>query len=140
MLPDVAPTLTRRFACLAYEALPLAAILFIAGFLVVGLMPAEPSPLVRILHQLYLFIVSGLYFTWFWRHGGQTLAMKTWRIRLERVDGGVPRLGQAWLRYLLAVLGLLGLGLGFLWAVIDPDRQFLHDRVARTRLVRAALG
>lgn len=131
----LAPSLMRRLACLLYEALLLGAILFVAGFLVVGLMPAEPPPLVHLLFQFYLFLVAGLYFTWVWRHGGQTLAMKTWRIRLERTDGGRLRLGQAWLRYLLAVLGLLGLGLGFLWAAIDPDRQFLHDRLAGTQLV-----
>jgi uncharacterized RDD family membrane protein YckC len=132
------PSLPRRLASLFYDALLVAAILFLAGFLVVGLMPALPSPLVRFLHQAYLFLVAGAYFTWFWRHGGQTLAMKTWRVRLETLDGGPLGWGQAWLRYSLAALGLLCLGLGFLWAIVDRDGQFLHDRLARTRLVGRA--
>jgi len=130
-------SLPRRLASLFYDALLLAAILFLAGFLVVGLVPAEASALARLLHQAYLLLVAGGYLTWFWRHGGQTLAMKTWRIRLERLDGGRLSLGQAWLRYLWALLGLTCLGLGFLWALVDRDRQFLHDRMAKTRLVKA---
>jgi uncharacterized RDD family membrane protein YckC len=137
MTPAI-PSLPRRLASLFYDALLLAAILFLADFLVVGLMPALPSPLARFLHQAYLFLVAGAYFTWFWRHGGQTLAMKTWRVRLETLAGGPLGWGQAWLRYSLAALGLLCLGLGFLWAIVDRDGQFLHDRLARTRLASVA--
>ncbi|MCO5760730.1 MAG: RDD family protein, partial [Chromatiaceae bacterium] len=134
------PSLPRRLASLFYEALLLAAVLFLAGFLVVGLMPTEPSPLARLLHQAYLILAAGAYLIWFWRHGGQTLAMKTWRIRLERVDGERLTLGQAWLRYLLAAAGVMCFGLGLIWALFDPDRQFLHDRLARTRLVSVPPG
>ena len=42
--------------------------------------------------QAFLFLVLGLYFAWFWSHGGQTVAMKTWHIRLLTHDGRpVPR-------------------------------------------------
>jgi len=131
------PSLPRRFASLFYEALLLAAVLFLAGFLVVGLMPAQPSSIAHLLHQLYLLLVAGVYFTWFWRHGGQTVAMKTWRIRVELAEGGGIGYGRAWLRYFLAVVGVMGCGIGLLWAFVDRDRQFLHDRLAGTRLVDA---
>ncbi len=26
---------------------------------------------------------------------------------------------------------------GYLWPIVDPDRQFLHDRIAGTRIVMA---
>lgn len=139
-MTQTTPSLPRRLASLFYEALLLTAVLFLAGFLVVGLMPAQPSPLARLLHQAYLVLVAGAYLIWFWRHGGQTLAMKTWRIRLERVDGGRLTLGQAWLRYLVAAAGVMCFGLGLAWALFDPDRQFLHDRLARTRLVSVPPG
>jgi len=129
------PSLPRRFASLFYEALLLAAVLFLAGFLVVGLMPAQPSSIARLLHQIYLLLVAGVYLTWFWRHGGQTVAMKTWRIRVELAEGGGLGYGRAWLRYLLAVAGVMGFGFGLLWAFVDRDSQFLHDRLAGTRLV-----
>ena len=130
--PDsTTPSLKRRFACLVYEALLLAALLFMAGYLVVGLRPQEHAGLFR----LYLLAVCGGYFVWFWRHGGQTLPMKTWGIRLVDVAGRPVRLANAWLRYLYAVLGTAAFGLGFVWAIWDRDRQFLHDRLAGTRLV-----
>ena len=82
----------------------------------------------------HLFLVLCVYFTWFWTHGGQTLAMKTWRIRLVAADGGAVSPGQAILRFVLCWPSLLLAGVGLLWALVDRDRQFLHDRLAGTRL------
>jgi uncharacterized RDD family membrane protein YckC len=62
--------------------------------------------------------------------------MKTWRLRLVDSGGALPSTRQAVARYLLAVLGLGLLGAGFLWALVDPQRQFLHDRLVGTRIVR----
>jgi len=68
---------------------------------------------------------------------GQTLAMKTWGLRLRRADGEPLTLPVAIGRYVLAVAGLLCMGVGFLWALVDRDRQFLHDRLMGTRILRA---
>jgi len=62
--------------------------------------------------------------------------MKTWRIRLVNPDGTRLTLGQAALRFVIALLGLLLAGFGFWWALFDRDRQFLHDRIVGTRLIR----
>lgn len=130
------PTLTRRLASLFYDALLLIALLFLAGFVVVGFLPRVDAGLPRLVFQGYLLLVSGLYLTWSWHRGGQTLAMKTWRIRLVDETGGPVGYGRAWLRYGLACLGLACFGLGFFWALWDRDRQFLHDHLAGTRLER----
>lgn len=133
--------LRRRLASLVYESLLLAALFMVAGFLVVGWLDPAASAAHRLAFQLYLLGCAGLYLTLSWHRGGQTLAMKTWRIRLVDRQGGRPALGRCLLRYLLAVLGLLAGGLGFLWALWDPQGQFLHDRLAGTLLVRSdALG
>jgi len=87
--------------------------------------------------QLYVLAIACAYFVGFWAHGGQTLPMKTWRIRLVRAEGGAVNVGRGVHRFALAVLGTLALGLGFLWAFFDRDRQFLHDRLAGTALVEA---
>ena len=87
--------------------------------------------------QLWVVAVCGAYFVWFWSRGGQTLPMKTWRIRVVRLDGAALDRALALNRYLLALLGLLAAGLGFAWALVDRDRQFLHDRLAGTALVDA---
>jgi uncharacterized RDD family membrane protein YckC len=129
----VLATLWRRYICLVYDAFLLAAILFLAGLLVVGLHPGEAGGLPKPAYQVYLLVVVGFYYVWFWRHGGQTLAMKTWHIRLVDAAGGTVSSAQAWKRYVLLVLTF---GIGFIWAVFDRDRQFLHDRLAGTRLIR----
>lgn len=86
---------------------------------------------------LHVFLVLLVYFVWFWRKSGQTLAMQTWKIKLVRADAATPvSLRQALLRYVLSWPSLLLCGAGILWALLDRDRQFLHDRLAGTRIVR----
>jgi len=84
---------------------------------------------------LHIFLVLGLYFVWYWRRGGQTLAMQTWKLRIVQADGRPISVGQGWLRYALTWPSLCFFGIGLLWALLDRDRQFLHDRLAGTRIV-----
>lgn len=119
-----------------YESLLLLAVLWLAGF-VFGLLEngfglAHP----RLVFQLYLVLVAGLCLVWQWTRGGQTLAMRTWRLRLVSADGTALTIRQATLRYFAALAGLGLIGAGFFWALFDRDRQFLHDRIAGTRIVR----
>ena len=90
----------------------------------------------RPLLQLYLVGLAGAYFVCQWLRGGQTLAMKTWGLRLVPRHEGALTLGQALQRYCIALAGLLALGAGFAWALFDRDHQFLHDRLAGTRIVK----
>jgi len=83
----------------------------------------------------HVFMMLGAYVVWYWHHGGQTLAMQTWKIRLSTPSGVAPSLARLALRYVLAWPSLVYLGVGLLWALFDRDRQFLHDRMAGTRLV-----
>jgi uncharacterized RDD family membrane protein YckC len=62
--------------------------------------------------------------------------MKTWHIKLVTESGNPVSKRQALARYLIGTAGLLLLGVGFLWAFVDRERQFLHDRLAGTRIVR----
>lgn len=128
------PSLPRRLACLVYEAMLVAAVLFIAGIPFVAALQALPANGLRPLVQIYWLIVAGVYFTLFWRRG-QTLAMKTWHIRLEAGSGGAITTWQASKRFLLACLLF---PISWLWALFAADRQYLHDRLAGTRMVNVA--
>lgn len=126
----------RRLGSMVYEALLLAALLFILTWIFLFVGQWLPPTLARHLLQAWLLAAVGAYFVYCWTHGGQTLPMKTWRLRVVgRGDGPLP-LRAAILRYLLALLSLAAGGLGFAWALLDRDRQFLHDRLAGTRIVR----
>jgi uncharacterized RDD family membrane protein YckC len=127
--------LARRFASICYEILLLAAILFAAGWMFLAVERLLPGALARPLFQLYLLAVCAAYFIYCWTRSGQTLPMKTWRIRLVTLQGGALSIGRASSRYVLALAGIALAGGGFWWALIDRDGQFLHDRLAGTRLV-----
>jgi len=119
---------------LAYETLLLTAILFICTWVFLFFAQALDNALARPLLQLWLVAITGTYFVYCWTHGGQTLPMKTWRIRLSMADGTAVNPTTATKRYLLALLSLGLCGSGFAWALVDRERQFLHDRIAGTRL------
>lgn len=119
-----------------YESLLLIAVLFIASFVFHLVFRDTGSIFFRPAFQLYLLLVAGTYFSWFWTHGGQTLPMQTWKFRVISADGNRISLKQAVARYLFAVIGILFFGCGILWALFDRNRQFLHDRLAGTRIVK----
>ena len=116
-----------------YEAVLLFAVAFFAAWLFFfasgGCDASAGWP--RHLLQLFIGLVFAGYFLWSWLRGGQTLAMKAWRIRLV---GVTPR--TALLRFVLALL-LVPTGISIVWALFDREKQFLHDRLAGTRLVCA---
>ncbi len=129
-------SLLRRLASGAYDLLLLLAVLFVAAFIFLALFGSAVEFPRRVFFQIYLFLVSGVYFCWFWRHGGQTLAMKTWKLRLVTVNAQPLSRRQAGLRFILAAAGLLFFGAGWWWALFDRDRCLLQDRFAGTRIVR----
>ena len=132
-----APALARRFASGLYDLLLVFAIALLATFPFILLFGDSTSGWRRYLLQAWVLAAIGAYFVTFWRRGGQTLPMKTWRIRLVRWDGGAVGFARAVHRYVLACLSFAALGAGFLWAFFDRDGQFLHDRLSGTAIVDA---
>ncbi len=128
--------LRRRLASMLYESMLLLGVLaltFMVPYLILGgafnFVPAGG------IMWLHVFAVLGVYFVWYWRRNGQTLAMQTWRLKVVTADGAPIGVGRSWLRYALAWPSVLLCGIGLLWALIDRDRQFLHDRLAGSRVV-----
>lgn len=127
----------RRLASLMYEMLLLAgvlALLFMLPWLLIGMVTGFVPP--GWLAWLHIVAAAGLYFLWYWRHLGQTLAMQTWRLRLvDAASGESPDINQCLRRYLLAWPSVCFLGVGLIWSLFDRDRQFLHDRLSGTCIV-----
>lgn len=107
-VPDTEITLAtakRRLLSMAYDSLLLAAVIFIAYAV---FMPISKSVGIEAGHpvtSIYLLSVIFLFNAWFWTHGGQTLGMKTWRIKLTNENGGAISWKQALVRYLCALPG-----------------------------------
>lgn len=149
----------RRFACMMYEGVLLFGVIFLAGYLFDTLTQSREALMYRSGRQLVLFVAIGIYFMMCWRLRGQTLPMKTWDIRLVDANGQTPKPSRLLLRYLLLwPVPLVAAGLvylassatgyastdllivftpftNFIWTWIDPERQFLHDRLLGTRLI-----
>ena len=153
-----APGIWRRLACFLYEGVLLFGVVMIAGYLYSSLTQQRHA-----LHgqwglRAFLFIVLAIYFVWFWTHGGQTVAMKAWHVRLVDREGRPVAQARALARYLLAwlwflpalaasglaqldktasILGMLVCGVVAyaMLAWLHPQRQFWHDAVCGTRLI-----
>jgi uncharacterized RDD family membrane protein YckC len=152
------PSIKRRLIAMVYETFLLLAVEMLAVALFLLVTRNNHAPVFQYGLKVWLFVVTGAYFTWGWTNSGHTLAMKTWRMQVVTTGGARLPLRMAIVRYLLAwgwflpaLLACTALGLkdkaqigaavavGLLgWALtafLDRDRQFLHDRLAGTRLV-----
>jgi uncharacterized RDD family membrane protein YckC len=153
------PGIVRRLASFLYEGVLLFGVLMIAGMAYSSLTQQRHALVGRHGLQVFVFLLLGLYFAWFWTHGGQTVAMKAWQLRVVDRVGEPLRWPRAIARYLLAWLWfapalvtlaftpvrspgaitavLLAGVLGYaLLARLDPRRQFLHDVLCGAQLVR----
>ena len=128
--------LARRFAAMFYDSLLLAAVLFFAFIPFVVLFGDLAKQGYNPLSTLYMLAVALLYFGWQWTHGGQTLGMKTWKIRVVSLEDGAVSWKQATVRFLVAMVSWAALGLGFVWGLRDPDCLTWHDRASGTRMER----
>jgi len=108
--------LTRRLAAFCYDLLLLAALI--------------------VWFPVSLLAIVAAFFCGFWLHGGQTVGMRTWCIRVVRDDGGGLDWRQAVARFAAALVSVLPIGMGVFWSVFDVDGRAWHDRWTRTRVVR----
>lgn len=151
-----APSLRRRMACWLYEGMLMFGVVFIAGYLFGTLSQTRNAMDNRHALQAFLFVVFGIYFVWLWSKG-QTLAMKTWDVRVVDQAGNPITQARALLRYVLAWLWFLPalagvapfnlsgaessvfiVGWVAIWALLSrfhPSQQFWHDALAGTRLI-----
>ena len=150
------PSIARRLSCWFYEGILLFGVVFISGYLFSTLSQTRHALDHRHGLQAFVFLVLGIYFTWFW-HKGQTLAMKTWHIRVVDLQGLPLTQSRALLRYILSWIwfippllvaqlidwnALQSLGLCCIWVLFwalisrfEIDQQYWHDHWVGTRLI-----
>jgi uncharacterized RDD family membrane protein YckC len=157
-MSPAAPTVRRRLMAMLYETFLITAVEALAIFIYLFTTRNQHSPAIDHGRNAVFFLVAALYFIHAWSGSGHTLAMKTWRIKLVMPGHARVPLRPAALRYLMAwgwflpaflvcyffnlrgkaevcsavVIGIVAWGLT---AFLDKDRQFLHDKVAGTRLI-----
>ncbi|MGQ0442868.1 MAG: RDD family protein [Methylophilaceae bacterium] len=131
-------SLLKRFVACVYELLLLVAIWLVLVALFLLVMGEVDTHHQRFFLQSLLWLVTGAYFVWCWHKTGQTLAAQTWKLKLVNAENAPLSVKQALQRYVLASASLMLFGLGFLWALIDKEQLFLHDRLLKTRFILLA--
>ena len=136
------PGLARRLGSILYDSMLVAAVVFAAFALLYlplavgfGVVDINDTGQYKYLFFIYMLIVAVGFHIWFWTHGGQTLGMRTWSMKLFAEDGGKVSTKQALVRYGVALISLLVFGLGFLWSLFDKEKRSWHDLASGTRLV-----
>lgn len=140
--------LIKRLAAIIYDLILLISLLLIIGGIISTLainyfnhgQAITDSHPAYTFYQIILlssfFVTSFLFFGWFWTHGGQTLGMRTWRIQLITESGISINWKIALVRFLAGLISILLFGLGFLWALGEPEKRTWHDILSDTRLIK----
>jgi uncharacterized RDD family membrane protein YckC len=128
----------RRMAAIFYDAILLTALLVLASLIVVAPLRLTHDHPLYPLYVIYVYAIGFSFFGWFWTHGGQTLGMKTWGMRIVAIRGGEVTWTMALVRYVGALVSWLPLGAGFLWCLLDRNGLAWHDRLSGTILVRTS--
>jgi uncharacterized RDD family membrane protein YckC len=125
----------KRLAAIFYDSLCLFSLFFLATLILIFFTKGESIASNNIAYDLFLALITYLYFVWQWTHGGQTLGMRSWKIRLYQDDERPVSWLRASSRFALASLSFITLGMGFIWALFDANRLTFHDRYSRTLLL-----
>ncbi|OAI22499.1 hypothetical protein BJL95_11940 [Methylomonas sp. LWB] len=121
-------------AAVFYDGFLLLAIWFVATALILPFNAGEAFNSGQYFYPLYLLAVAFGFYGWFWTHGGQTLGLKAWKIRVADKAGGKLGWRRAGVRFIGGLLSWAIFGLGFAWCLIDKEGLAWHDRLSGTRL------
>jgi len=130
-------TLLRRLGAIIYDTV-------LAGFsiVIVAAIPAYAFTALtgaKVPDVIMILVYAAMaysFFVWFWTHGGQTLGMRAWKVRVVTEDGQPINQQQATARFLWSLLSWASLGIGFMVSLVDKEKLTWHDKQSHTRLVR----
>jgi uncharacterized RDD family membrane protein YckC len=126
------PGFFRRLAVMVYDLLLLVGLLFFATALLLPFNAGVAFDSTHIFYRLYLLVVSFVFYGWFWTHGGQTLGLRAWKLRVSGFDNKPLDWLQSLFRFTGAIISLSFFGLGFLWVLVDRNRYSWHDYLSKT--------
>lgn len=128
------PGLFRHLAAVFYDFTLLTALLFFATAILLPLNNGKAFDSGHIFYPIYLLAVSFTFYGWFWTHGGQTLGLKAWKLKITDINGDALTWKQAFLRFIVSILSWALLGLGFWWKLFDKEQRTWHDIYSKSRI------
>ncbi len=124
----------RRFASILYDSLLVIAVLIIMSIPFFGF-DLQENNLLKVIIQIYYYLITQYFFVWFWVHNEGTLGMKTWKIKIICNNNRLSY-KQAIIRFNVAIISLLFFGLGFIISLFRKDKKCFHDIISKTVLVK----
>jgi uncharacterized RDD family membrane protein YckC len=125
-----------RLAAMLYDTLLMLAMWLVAAGIAVAINGGEQISTNNPFLPSIMFIVWIWFNLHFWRRGGQTLGMRSWRLRILSTTGKPLTYTQCFLRLAVAVPSFALFYLGYLWILVDKDGLTWHDRYSETRIIR----
>ena len=136
-LPNSNPvSLPRRVLVIIYDSILLAAVLIFTSLPIIIPFKITIEHTLYPLYIIYIYFIAFIFFAWNWTHGGQTLGLKTWKIKLIADSGKNVTWKQSFLRYIGSLICWLSCGIGFLWCYTNKDRLAWNDIISKTRLTK----
>ena len=124
----------RRFASILYDSLLVIAVLIIMSIPFFSF-DLQENNLLKVIIQIYYYLITQYFFVWFWVHNEGTLGMKTWKIKIICNNNRLSY-KQAIIRFNVAIISLLFFGLGFIISLFRKDKKCFHDIISKTALVK----
>ncbi len=134
-IPGQQSSIYRHLAAAFYDSLCVFSLYFLATMCLIAFSNGESIESSNLVYDVYLLLITYLYFVWHWVNGGQTLGMRAWRIKIKTQTGNSLSWMSASYRFCLALISVLSLGLGFIWAMFDAKKLTFHDRYAKTHVI-----
>lgn len=131
---DLTPHFFRRLAAMVYDFFLLVALWFLATALLLPFNSGQALNSGQIFYPFYLLCVSFGFYGWFWTHGGQTLGLKAWKIKVLTLQQQPLNWKQAAMRFVTALLSWSICGLGFFWSLWDKNGYAWHDYLSKTSI------
>lgn len=122
------PPLFRLYGSLIYELFALVPLWMVAGFFFIFFFDGFFGEYQRLIFQIYLWLISGVYLTYCWTSSGQTLAMRAWKLKIISSRGHLTN-KLAWIRYVFVTFSALAGAIGFIWALANKKHIYLHDQI-----------
>ena len=122
------PPLLRLYGSLIYELFALVPLWMVAGFFFIFFFDGFFGEYQRLIFQIYLWLISGVYITSCWTTSGQTLAMRAWKLKIISSRGHLTN-KLAWIRYVFVTFSALAGAIGFIWALANKKHIYLHDQI-----------
>ncbi len=129
----IRPNLLRHLAVIAYDLFLLIAVLLVAGLLIVAVNGGQAISTGNPFFSAYLILVSFLFYGWFWTHGGQTIGMRSWKVRLISNNDAITW-SQCFRRFITAFLSYPLFGIGLWWQYLSDTKASWPDLCSGTRL------